>query len=219
MTTDVTTMTNFEKWNYYMKDVESPDVYVTMGYYFMIAAALQRRVWFPFKTLNCYPNMYVIFTGPPSIGKGRVITQVSRLIKYWSRPKKEETQLDTADTINVTNDEIDNKLKVTPQLFSTLPDSTSLRALTNHMAKSFFAVNQILEDGTKKIYGHCSSAFILEELSDLFREQKETRDISRFLTRAWDCGDFQHETYANGRDLIRKMCVSMIAGTSPKFMK
>jgi hypothetical protein len=201
-----------------MKEVESPDIFIDFGLISLVSAALQRRVWYPFGTVNCYCNTFVILTGPPAIGKGRVITQVSDLLKYHKRQKGMDiniTQLAEDEFIKVLSEATVAEEK---QLFPTLPDSTSLRSLTNHIAASYFPVKQFI-DGKPVPYGHCSSAFVLEELFDLFHEQKETIDIARFLTRAWDCGNFKHSTFNNGKDEIKKMCVTLLAGTTPEFMR
>ena len=46
-------MTNIEKWRHFLKDLESPDMFVDWGFYSMIATALQRRVWL-------YPDTFTL---------------------------------------------------------------------------------------------------------------------------------------------------------------
>ena len=74
-------MTNIEKWRYFLKDLESPDLFIDWGFYSMISTALQRRVWLFPDTFTLYPNLFVLLVGPPAAGKSRVISQVSEHIK------------------------------------------------------------------------------------------------------------------------------------------
>lgn len=239
--TVVKPMTNEERWYYLMKDVESPEVYLKMGFYVLITSALQRRVWIPFGTNSLYPCMFVVFVGPPSVGKGRVITQVISLLKAPKRlsanrtankvsdflaenaKKKEMSQEELADLVDLAKKEMETVTDESSQLFVTLPDSTSMRNLTSCVAKAFRTAKYKIVDANgklvEKIYGHSSAAFLLEELSDLFKDTKETKDVCRFLTRAWDCGDYKHETYHSGKDEIKLMCVNLLAGTTIDGMK
>ena len=75
-------MTNYEKWMKYMDGFSSPDCFIQFGFYYMINACLQRRVWCGPEHAPCYPNMYVILTGEPAVGKGLVIKQVASVIKH-----------------------------------------------------------------------------------------------------------------------------------------
>ena len=75
-------MTNLEKWMKYMDGFSSPDCFIQFGFYYMINACLQRRVWCGPEHAPCYPNMYVILTGEPAVGKGLVIKQVASVIKH-----------------------------------------------------------------------------------------------------------------------------------------
>ena len=75
-------MTNLERWRLYMNGFSSPDCYIDFGFYYMVNACLQRRVWVGPSHAPCYPNMYVILTGEPAVGKGLVIKQVANVIKH-----------------------------------------------------------------------------------------------------------------------------------------
>lgn len=219
----VDTLTNYDKWMIYMKNAESPDLYLKYGYYFMISAALQRRVWIPKDNQQCFPNVYFIFVGGPAVGKGRVIKQIMEFMKHHTMKKKFDTsQLLSAKTreamIDAAEDIEDTAKNNDMPLFPTSPDSTTLRNLTHHLAGAYRTVR--VKQGDKMMpYGHSSSAFLLEELASLVKETTETRDLMRFLLNAWDCGDYNHETHTSGKDRIRKMCVSLLAGCTPVFIR
>ena len=81
-------MTNIEKWRHFLKDLESPDIFIDWGFYSMLATALQRRVWLYPDTFTLYPNLFTMLVGPPAAGKSRVISQVSEFIKNQSLIEK-----------------------------------------------------------------------------------------------------------------------------------
>lgn len=76
-----------DKWNFYLKDVESPQNFIDAGWYFMISSALQRRVWLGGDERPIFPNQYIIFVSPPAIGKGVVTTPVSQFLRHWKLRK------------------------------------------------------------------------------------------------------------------------------------
>ncbi len=53
-----------------------------MGFYYLISAALQRRVYLGSDTKPLFPNQYMIFVGPPGIGKGLVLTEVADILRH-----------------------------------------------------------------------------------------------------------------------------------------
>ena len=74
-------MTNLEKWRHYLKDMESPDLFIDWSFYSLISAALQRRVWLYPDSMSIYPNIFTLLVGPPAAGKSRVISQVTDIVK------------------------------------------------------------------------------------------------------------------------------------------
>lgn len=73
-------MTNHERWMAYTSGLASPENYIQWGIIYVIAAALQRRVWCPPEHRRVYPNIYVTLVGKPGIGKGQVIRPVAELL-------------------------------------------------------------------------------------------------------------------------------------------
>lgn len=74
----------FEKWRIYTDALTSPDSYINFGFYYLISASLQRRVWIDgFK--NLFPNQFMNLVGPPGVGKGLVTSAISELLKYHKR--------------------------------------------------------------------------------------------------------------------------------------
>ena len=127
-------MTNLERWRLYMKDITSPNSFIDFGFYFMISAALQRRVWLWSEDHSpLYPNLYVIMVGEPGLGKGRVIKPVSKFLRYH--------KLNPASGLNKTT----NTKQAQASLLNTLDPSvvkTVDPAVLQQIASSIVSINQ-----------------------------------------------------------------------------
>src|SRR6188768_4309029 len=73
---------NLERWKYYCTTLTSPDSFIEFGFYFMISAALQRRVWRGGDRAPLFPNQYLIFVADPGIGKGQISRQVELMLRH-----------------------------------------------------------------------------------------------------------------------------------------
>lgn len=229
--------TLLDKWRYLMKDVTSPDSYIDMGFYYIIGAALQRRVWVGPNHEPIFPNPYIIMVGPPGTGKGRVLKVVNKILKYHHlMPKKESDSLDEI-TKTIDPDEIrmkvleymeDNassaekiKTKEIPLLIPVAADSTSYQALLNSLEKAIrvhhYKVPKPDGEMATKRYSYSALCFCLEELSSLLR--KHTEDIVNFLLVGFDCGDYTYDTKHQGKNAIQRCCLSFFAGTTPDFLE
>lgn len=235
-------MTNFERWQSYCKDLPSPQSYIDFGFYFMIAAALQRRVWVGAEHDKLHLNQYVIFAGPPGNGKGRIISPVKEFLCY-NKAYKQEGIEDASDLFTKTNKdfpggksmyeaspiqfnhsyhqeagETNMRKKIdAPILFPIAPDSTTfqmlIKAFVDSMAGGFIKD----AEGNPRPFWYCSLFMCLEELSSIFRKQSE--DVARLLLNLYDCKDYEYETLSRQKDKIRNGCLNILAGTTPKFIR
>lgn len=238
-------MTNFEKWRHYMEWVISPDCYIDFSYYSMICMALQRRVWGGPAHKALYPNIYTILVGDPSVGKGLPIIEVTDILKFHKLERTQRVnQLDpnikkldasdqkAAETIHnegvreeeKTEEEFTKRIKIAsepPLIIPIAPDSTTYQSLVHRMSKSIRrkSVYATRPDGTQylDIYTHTSLAFLLEEISSLFR--KNMNELINFLIKSYDSGDYTYETISREQDRIRRCCLNMLGGTTPGFMQ
>lgn len=203
----------FNDWQLYQRDVTSPQSYIDFGYYFIISASLQRRIWMGGESPNIagqlYPNVNIILVGEPGLGKGRVITPVNNILRHW------RIELETGKIVEPDENTVGEKYE--NYLYPNGPENITYEQLVSKMAKSLRRVNHETADGTKKIYSHSSMYFGLEELSSLL--QKDTNKITDFLIQTYDCNDYRRETKTQGFDQIKKPCLTFIAGTTPAFME
>lgn len=231
-------MTNFEKWFAYNDGLPSPDLFIEWAFYYMIGAALQRRVWCPPEHDKIYANMYVTLVGDPGVGKGGPIRRVSEILTEHKRKDFVTGRHATSDEERRMAAEIHEKEKsentettvngskksgvMDALLFPTAADAVTYQALVKCMAESYRFVDfpSVDDKGEKrmKIYGHSSMHVCLEEKSSLFK--KHTEDLINFLIQAYDAGEtYEYMTISRGRDKIKKVCLSILAGTTPDFMQ
>lgn len=185
-------MTNLERWRYYLRDIESPDIYINWTFYYTVAAALQRRVWYGPKDFEIFPCLYIWFIGAPSLGKTMAAVRGLQLLESF-----------------VTVDEANNVKQTIP----TAPDSATLEALTNYIADK---CRNKFKDPSGKLHVHFSIAFVSEELGVLFK--RDTDDLIMFLCQGYDARRYIRHTKGNGKDFIPNICVNFLAGTTPDWM-
>lgn len=194
-------MTNMEKWRIYTDKLVSPDSFINFSFLFLTSAALQRRVWIgdmEFKPV--FPNLYLVLVGDPGTGKTLVTDELQALL----------THHELVTSVEHTNDPEEKKNK--KFVFPRGADSTTFEKLIFEVSKSVRVCKH-----AGGIYTHTSMYFVLEELSSLVR--KEQAQIMKFLLNAYGAGDFVYESLGRGTDIIRRCCVSILAGTTVDFMQ
>lgn len=195
-------MTPLEAWTEYTADLPSPQSYVDFGYLYLITSALQRRVWY-YDDNRLYCNLYVIFVGKPALGKGLVLSRVSELLKYHRDPKRPKILIPGGHEEGY--------------LFPVGADCSTFEQLLVELSQ---AISTMLVPGPKGAsipYNHRSLAFVLEELSSLFRAHKG--EVVKLLLRTYDCNDYDYKTKHGEPDLIRRCCVNFLAGTQMDFLQ
>lgn len=228
-------MTNFERWRLYTDDLTSPDSYINFGFYYIIAAALQRRVWIGPEHSPLFPNIYIILVGDPGVGKGLVIKQIYRVLTHHKMPDPlqdlREANVSPTDRqliVESAKDDYENAKKQSvserPLLFPMAADASTYEALVRALAESGRRKNVLVYDEAlqkqvyTKPYKHCSLAFCLEEISSLFRKKAE--DVVNVLIKAYDCGDYTYDTKTPGlKDRVKNCCLNFFGGTTPGFMQ
>jgi len=108
----------------------------------MISAALRRCVWCGPSHSPLYPNLYIILTGEPAMGKGLVIKEVAKILRHHKMPdpreKTNQKQLSNGVAVESMSDE-------QRQLIRTVQDSNETL-----QKQDFEAANKEEEDYEKK---------------------------------------------------------------------
>lgn len=217
-----------------MKHIYAPQDFIDMSFFWMIGAALQRRIYLQCEEKPLFCNQYVILVGDPAIGKGLAIDPIIDTLKYHKlhstnhKPvfkqdpstltQEQRSLLEATAKVEATLDELMEKQKKTtvePLLFPVSPDDCSYQDLVHAMATSIRRINvdPIPVLAPSGSYGHCSLCVGLSEMATLFKRQSE--QALKFLLKAFDCGDYEYSTLSRGRDLVKKCCLSLLAGTTP----
>jgi hypothetical protein len=230
--------TNMEKWKQFMRNIPSPDSFIEAGLYSMVSAALQRRVWLWTEEDPIFPNMFILLVGKPSTGKGRVIGPVTDMLRFHKL--KENEVFDTSisesyealvkrieDTMYQTEfiiiDPKNNKQTRSNLVIPVGSNSGTYEGLVRASALAYRSI-KLPPDIAKQyrttkgnFYVHKSIVAIVEEAATLFKEK--SNKMIDFLTTAWDCKYYEHDTKTQGTDRLDNLCFSLLAGTNPDFMK
>lgn len=233
-------MTNYDKWLSYTEALPSPENYISWGWVYLISASLQRRVWCPPSSRPVFPNVYVTLVGKAGIGKGNVIRSVQKLLSHhkMETSKREFKALNAddqklLDSIIILEQEAELKKQASDKskgssykdklLIPIGADAVTYEELVHQMASSisrtpFNWVNPATGKLEMNVASYCALAFVLEEMASLFR--KNTESLVNFFLQAYDCGDsYEYATKNSGRDRITKLCLNILAGTTPEFMQ
>lgn len=228
--------TNLDKWRHYTKDLVSPDDYLEMGFYYMIAAALQRRVWTGKAEDPLFPNLFILLVGPPGVGKGRTIGPINSFIRHHKLIPLTPEQAKLAEMTSKLQDEAAAAMLqagVSEDVTKKMPRSGNKEeALLIPVAAEATTYESLMEAACScprrisvppdylapnGIYTHNSLAFCLEELSSLFKRKSE--DLCKYFLCAFDCKDYTYKTKTQGMSKIRKPCLNFFGGTTTSFIE
>jgi len=234
-------MTNFERWQTYMAGIKSPQSFIDFGFYYLIGASLQRRVWCGPSHMPLFSNTFIGFVGEPGIGKGLVLNQVASFLKYHELEvpnKQANVKLNADDKTSIeifkeatamsdyqtaTGTKSPAGLKDAPRLIPVAADATTYEALVVALARStrhlnFRELDPITGQNVLKTCIHASICFCLPEAGSLFR--RKTEDTVNFMLQTYDCGDYHYDAKTAGlKETIKNSCLNFLAGTTPNFMK
>lgn len=197
-------MTNKDSWTLWNRDSFSPDIFIEWSWLCLVAAALQRRVWYSNDTYPQYANMYTLFVGPPGVGKGLQLDQLCAFLKHHKKPNG---MSDIERSVKLGQGQDADEL-----LFPFAADSTTFESL---MQEFVAASTDFKIPGTNppKNIIHASLIFALDEFTSIFKKHAE--DIVTTMCTAWNCKNITRKTKRNGNNLLRNPCLNMFAGTTP----
>jgi len=195
-------MTNLEKWRYYTRFLFSPDTFIDYGWYYIVSAALQRRVWYGEMTGDpLFPNLYIVFVGDAGVGKGLVLGKASELLRHHT----------------YANDNPVDKVIARKFLFPPGPDDLTYEKLCEKLSKSTQWFKHVNGEGKKVAYGHASMSFVLEEMGSLFKRRHDD-SLNKLFLKCYDCKEHEYETKHQGEHAIKKPCLALLAGCTPDFL-
>jgi hypothetical protein len=204
-------MSLYEDWCLYTKDVQSPQPFVDAAFYFMIGAALQRRVWFGDLDFHAvFPNQYIAFIGPASAGKSLITTPMKDLLEIPADIKSPENDL-AAELLG--EDAESTRGGSRQPLIYIAPNSTTFEQFTMETSKVAYLHRYVDEQNRRKAYHHSSLVFILDELTSIFKKNAE--QLSDFLLEAYNGGKkYVRKLKHSDTDFCTNMCISLLGNTT-----
>ncbi len=218
----MSTQSPWQNWRVLTRNLSSPEVYIEAGFYSLVAAALQRRVWHGSRLDEAplFPNLYMLLSGDPGLGKGLVTdTLLDILSQDEYVPKKPDGSIDVELQSNL----LARKMKDgTPTLTIPIaPQNITFEKLTLNMSKASrtVRVKPPYPAGIKNgVYMHASLLFLLDELESFLH--KDADQTAKFLETVYNAKNYDRETKHHGDDRIRNCCLNMVAGVQPvRFRK
>lgn len=204
-------MSNFDDWSTYTKHIGSPQPWIDASFYFMIGAALQRRVWFGGLDAHpVFPNVFMTFIGPAGTGKSLPMTAMKSILDIKVTPSGDAQGID-ADLLAEENDKAFAGAGKPLVYFA--PNSTSFEQLVKETASVCYVHRYKDERGINKQYPHSSLIFVLDELTSIFKKHSE--DLTNYLLEAYNGGKkYVRKLKHNGSDFCTNLCVSMLGNTT-----
>ena len=204
-------MSLYEDWCLYTKDVQSPQPFVDAAFYFMIGAALQRRVWFGDLDFHAvFPNQYIAFIGPASAGKSLITSPMKELLEIPADIKEPENDL-AADLLG--EDAETNRKGARQPLIYIAPNSTTFEQFTQETSRVAYLHRYTDAENRRKAYHHSSLVFILDELTSIFKKNAE--QLSDFLLEAYNGGKkYVRKLKHSDTDFCTNMCISLLGNTT-----
>lgn len=206
-------LSNLEKWNFVLRDLPSPQLFIDYTWYWTISSALQRRVFFgeyDAPTDPLFANAYMMFVSEPSVGKSRAArisgARILKTFRYIDPAKiAANIPLEKAWSDSIT--------------FSA--DDTTIESLIqqlNRSTKTITIPHSINGVVISKPVQHASMSILLsEEMASLFKSGNE--GVAPFLNQCYDAQDYVRQTKTRGDDIIRNVCISFLGCTTPDSVR
>lgn len=186
---------HFKNWT---RELESPDHFFLWNYLFLVSSCLGRKIWLGQKPYQTFPNLYVIFVADPGVGKSRPASTTEEILRELVSVKV-----------------LPNGNTASKKLIHLAPDTTSFEKMLQRTAES--TETYVDENDPSKGYIHTSVCFCMdEELGTLFRSN--TDDIVTFLTKGWDCRNYESDFIKYGTKEIFNTCINFLGCCTPSWL-
>lgn len=164
---------------------EAPTSFNVWAAISVISAVLKRHVWIHRGHYKIYPNQYIVFVGPPGVGKGSAIHPAHAFIREHN-----------------------------PPLANYFTDRVTAPKMVEKLADGFPSFSMI---GGQLIPMKEASAII--QAAELATFLGSSDWMLTFLCDTWDRGEFEYDTKGKGTNVVKDMCVSLIGGCVPDFIR
>lgn len=197
-------MTNIDRWRLYCRDIFSPDHFVDWGWYSLVSAVLQRRVFFDNEENPLFAAQYIVLIGPPGVGKGLVLDKVSEFIKHFRQYTAPMSNMMSAVNSTHGGARVGDRY-----MFPLAADSTTFESLLVEVVEAAETYKGI--DGKERMQS--SLYFLLDEYTSIFKQHAD--ELITFLQTAWNAKDYTRKTKHQGVNSLKNPCINILGGTTP----
>lgn len=214
-------MTNRELWHLYCRDLFTNRINVEWGWHMLVAAALERRVFYDNPDHPQYANMYTVFLAPAGVGKGLVLDEIRKMLSHHKYPAKTSSHVANYNIPNSATKALNRYEKGFGALdlgeetmFQLAADSTTFESLLVEMVSALKTQEvKHYETGEIVTIAHGSLTFVLDEFTSVFKEHAS--DLITFLLTSWNCKPYTRKTKRSGHDDLKNICLNLTGGTTP----
>jgi hypothetical protein len=201
-------MTNLDKWRLYNREMPSPANFIDWGFYSLISAALERRVFYDNETNPLYAGMYIVYVAPPGVGKGVMINKVSRTLSQFMKSDAPKLSVTERMAMRMKGEDPDRAGRE----FPVAADSTTFESLLQQISRAA-TIHKYNEGGVDRAYEHSSLFCGLDEFTSIFKLHAE--DLITLLCTIWTGTNYRRETKKSGCDYVENPCFNLLSGTTP----
>jgi hypothetical protein len=168
-------LSNFDKWMAYTDSLTSPNSFIVFGFYHLISACLQRRVWCPPSHKPIWLNQFTNFVAPPGVGKGLVTTEVWKFLNHHKKadPSQKVTTVTSDRTGNIKSIQKDGVLA---EVDRTLVEAAALADYNS-------AVSEEERGGQEKVFKSIERPLLFPVAAKAITYEALVSSISRALRR------------------------------------
>jgi hypothetical protein len=195
---------------------EAPGQYNIWAAIAVVSAVLKNHVRLARGPYIVNPNQYIIFVGPPGVGKG---TAIHPAFEFPKRLGLINTISDRVTAQKIV-ERLSNGFDAPPKILYPTPNGHGATYPANgvYPTSSIAGGSLFNTSGTPAIVTTRESAATImsTELQTLLTSSEW---MTQFLCDAWDRKDFEYDTKNKGTHLIKDMCVSMIGACVPAYIQ
>lgn len=185
-----------EAWDTYVEPLHTHNLFKKMGGLSLISALLTRKVWFQTNLVMpaLFPNLYVLFCGPPGSGKDLVINTIRRLLSTMMEGMEQQQGVNIG------------------------PESISTKGLIDALASDNARMTFTFSNKGKPTTVHYHSLYIANGELGAFMPEYNTQMVS-YINDIYNCKpDFKEQVRGRGAASevkIENPHLAILLGTQP----